>query len=181
MQQQAISPPEIVETQRLKLRRPVLNDADFVYSYARDEDVARFMMWKQHDGIEQSRQFLERCIKVWDESAAFPWLIERKADRRPVGMIEITINAFMVNVGYVSSKPHWGRGYMTEAVIAVRDWALAQPEVYRFWSFGDIDNHASRRVMEKAGMQLEGVLRRWVAHPNISDEPRDAFCYSIVK
>jgi [ribosomal protein S5]-alanine N-acetyltransferase len=35
--------------------------------------------------------------------------------------------------------------------------------------------------MEKAGMQLEGTLRRWSVHPNISPEPRDSHCYAIVK
>jgi ribosomal-protein-alanine N-acetyltransferase len=35
--------------------------------------------------------------------------------------------------------------------------------------------------MEKAGMTKEGVLRRWSVHPNISEEPRDSYCYSIIK
>jgi RimJ/RimL family protein N-acetyltransferase len=35
--------------------------------------------------------------------------------------------------------------------------------------------------MEKAGMQREGILKRWSIHPNISPEPRDSYCYAIVK
>lgn len=174
-------PPENIETERLRLRRPRLDDATFVYSYASMEEVARFMMWKQHDDITQSRQFLERCINVWDESLAFPWMIEEKQSCRPLGMIELQIEGHMASMGYVLSKENWGFGYTTEAVIALRDWSLAQAGIYRFWSYGDIDNHASRRVMEKASMQHEGTLHRWVVHPNISSEPRDAFCCAIVK
>lgn len=174
-------PPEIIETQRLRLRRPALNDAAFVYSYASMEDVARYMMWKQHDDISQTRQFLERCIKVWEENTAFPWMIEEKETRRPLGMIELQLAGHMATMGYVLSKESWGQGYTTEAVIALRDWSLAQEEIYRFWSYGDIDNHASRRVIEKAGMHHEGTLHRWVVHPNVSSEPRDAFCCAIVK
>jgi [ribosomal protein S5]-alanine N-acetyltransferase len=35
--------------------------------------------------------------------------------------------------------------------------------------------------LEKIGMRREGTLRRWALHPNLSDEPRDAYCYSVVK
>jgi RimJ/RimL family protein N-acetyltransferase len=44
-----------------------------------------------------------------------------------------------------------------------------------------VDNHASARVLEKIGMTREGVLRRWIIHPNIGDEPRDSLCYSVVR
>ena len=37
------------------------------------------------------------------------------------------------------------------------------------------------RLLERVGMEREGVLRRWSMHPNISAEPRDSFCYAIVK
>ena len=70
---------------------------------------------------------------------------------------------------------------MTEAMKAVMDWALRRGDVYRVWAVCDIDNLASARVMEKAGMQREGVLKRWSVHPNISAEPRDSYCYAVVK
>jgi RimJ/RimL family protein N-acetyltransferase len=70
---------------------------------------------------------------------------------------------------------------MTEVVRAVNDWALAQPEVHRVWAVCDVDNLASARVMEKAGMAREGKLRRWAVHPNLSTEPRDFWCYARVK
>jgi RimJ/RimL family protein N-acetyltransferase len=70
---------------------------------------------------------------------------------------------------------------MTEALKTLIAWALKQEEIYRIWAVCDVDNLASARVMEKAGMQLEGILRRWSVHPNISAEPRDSCCYAIVK
>jgi hypothetical protein len=53
--------------------------------------------------------------------------------------------------------------------------------IFRVWALCDVDNLASARVMEKVGMQREGILRRWILHPNLSDEPRDVYCYSVVK
>lgn len=45
----------------------------------------------------------------------------------------------------------------------------------------DVDNPASARVMEKAGMTREGILRRWHIAPNISPEPRDCIVCAKVR
>jgi ribosomal-protein-alanine N-acetyltransferase len=45
----------------------------------------------------------------------------------------------------------------------------------------DAENVASSRVLEKAGMTREGLLRRYAMHPNVSDEPRDSLCYALTK
>ena len=70
---------------------------------------------------------------------------------------------------------------MTEALRAVADWALAQPGIWRIGDVCDVDNRASARVMEKAGMSCEGRLRRWGIHPCISPEPRDCLSYARVR
>jgi len=53
--------------------------------------------------------------------------------------------------------------------------------IYRVWATCDVDNVASARLLERVGMEREGVLRRWLVHPNLSEAPRDCLCYSIVK
>jgi RimJ/RimL family protein N-acetyltransferase len=70
---------------------------------------------------------------------------------------------------------------MKEAAQFVVRWALSRSDVYRVWATCDVENVASARLLESVGMQREGVLRRWIVHPNISKDPRDALCYAIVK
>jgi RimJ/RimL family protein N-acetyltransferase len=70
---------------------------------------------------------------------------------------------------------------MTEALHALIDWAFQQPTIYRVYATTDVENAASRRVMEKAGMSCEGVLRKFILHPSLSAVPRDSFIYAIVK
>ena len=88
---------------------------------------------------------------------------------------------FAADLGYGLARQHWGHGYATEAVQAVVRWALSQEQFYRVWATCDVENLASARVLEKAGMQREGILRRFIIHPNISSEPRDCYCYAVVK
>jgi RimJ/RimL family protein N-acetyltransferase len=64
---------------------------------------------------------------------------------------------------------------MTVAHQAVAHHVLQQPEIYRIGAVCDGDNIASARVLEKAGMQREGMLRRFIRHPNVSEQPRDVF------
>jgi len=59
--------------------------------------------------------------------------------------------------------------------------ACTLPEIYRVWAVCDVANTALVRVLEKVGMDREGILRRWIIHPNVSDEPRDCFVYSKIR
>jgi ribosomal-protein-alanine N-acetyltransferase len=80
--------------------------------------------------------------------------------------------------GYLLAPRWWGQGLMTEVLSAVADWALQQASVFRISAVCDVDNIGSARVLEKAGFIREGVLRRWMLHPNVSDDPRDCYSYS---
>ena len=63
----------------------------------------------------------------------------------------------------------------------VVDWWLKQDDVFRVWATCDVDNPASARVLEKAGFEFEGILRKWDEHPNVAPGRRDALCYSRAK
>lgn len=86
-----------------------------------------------------------------------------------------------VSVGYVLARAAWGQGYASEALRAVIEASWADPRVFRIWAVCDVDNPASARVMEKAGMRREGRMARYVVHPNVSDEPRDAYLHAVTR
>ena len=131
--------------------------------------------------VGETEDFLRRCLDVWAKGTNFPFALTLKENNQLVGMLEIHTKWFKLEIGYGMARAHWDKGYMTEALCAVIDWAFTQPDVYRVQALCDVDNIGSARVMEKAGMTREGLLRRYVLHPNISDEPRDAYLYAIVK
>src|SRR5437762_5585976 len=97
-------------------------------------------MWLPHQSVTDTRQWLERCIRVWQEELSFPWVITRKDDSLLLGMIELRIEAHKAFLGYVVARDSWGKGYMTEAAKQVVGWAIAQPGIWRVWSFCDVEN-----------------------------------------
>jgi ribosomal-protein-alanine N-acetyltransferase len=115
------------------------------------------------------------------DGSVLPWVLTEPGDDRPIGMIELRRTGHRAEMAYVLARDRWGRGLMSEAARAVADWGLAQPGIFRVWSVTDVDNAASARVLEKAGMQREGLLRRWIMHPGQGPEPRDCWCYGRVR
>ena len=178
-----LSPPCVLGTARLTLRRPDLEDAGPIFSaYANDPVAVRFLSWRPHAGEEETRDFLRSRLEQWAAGTDYSYVLAPKAEpRQPLGMIELSPTAHGASFGYVLGRAHWGQGLMPEALSSLVAWALGQRQVWRAYAFCDVDNHASARVMEKAGMTLEGTLRRWFVHPNISPEPRDCRVYARVR
>ena len=177
-----VNPPQHLDTDRLHLRLPRRDDAPAMFAaYAQDAEVTRCLTWRPHKSIEETYAILDLISKLWRDGEAFSYAITLKGNDSIIGMITLHPDGFKVSLGYVLARPHWSKGYMTEAVRAVTDWLLRQPDIYRVFATCDVDNPASAKVMEKAGMKYEGLLRRYTIHPNISDEPRDCLMYAVVR
>jgi RimJ/RimL family protein N-acetyltransferase len=149
--------------------------------YAQDAEVTRFLSWRPHQRVETLVAYLRDALSAQDKGGFWVWAITLKGSDRPIGMIHAELPDHRFNFGYVLAKRYWGKGYMAEAVRPLVEWALRQEAIHRVWSFCDVENRASARVLEKLGMQKEGILRRFFVHPNASDTPRDCYVYSRVR
>jgi RimJ/RimL family protein N-acetyltransferase len=175
-------PPTEISTPRLLLRPTTEADASAIFDgYATDPLVVRYLTWRAHASLEQSRQFAVWCEQAWASGEAFPYAIVMRETGVMIGMLELRLSGHLVELGYVLARAEWGKGYMSETVKAAVDWCLAQPQIFRVEALCDVDNRASARVMEKAGMKREGRLARRIVHPNLSADPRDAYLYAAVK
>lgn len=171
-----------IETDRLRLRIPTLDDAEEIFlKYAQDQEVTKYLVWPPHSSISQTKEFIQSCLQRLENGDSFPRVIEIKPTDELIGMIDLRINNHRADFGYVIARDYWGKGYATEALNNVVDLALSDESIFRVWAVCDVDNIASARVMEKVGLEREGTLRSYIIHPQISDKPRDCFCYSIVK
>lgn len=177
-----VEPPNNWETKRLHLRpATVAEAADAFESYTANPQVSRYMTWRPHRTLAETEQYLRRCEDAWRQRTVFPWSLWLKSDGSFAGVLEARVKQHSVDIGYVLAPRLWRRGLMSEAVGGLVQWAMNHPEVYRIWAVCDVDNVASARLLESVGMQLEGTLRRWLIHPNISEQPRDCLCYAAVK
>jgi RimJ/RimL family protein N-acetyltransferase len=91
-------------------------------------------------------------------------------------MLQHDVDRMSAEVGYWLGEPFWGRGIMTEALIAVTHYAIEQYGLTRLFAVPFAGNTASCRVLEKAGYVLEARLRRSaIKDGNIVDQFQYAF------
>ena len=118
---------------------------------------------------------------LWESGAEYYWIITLPDDDRAIGAVSTRVMQHAADLGYLVDRRYWGNGYATAAARAIADWALSTTSIRRIWATCDTENLASARVLEKAGMEREGTLRRAIVRPNLSNEPRDAFIYARVR
>ncbi len=187
-----MSPPRQIRTQRLLLREPRPADAEALFIEGLGSvEVLRHMGLRQHALVEQTRQQLSFDIQRWIKQSAWLWVVARPTPDQPdglaLGQVELTPMSFPggeshhLRLGYVLARPHWGQGYMSEAVRAVLQAAWALPAVWRVDALCDVDNAASLALLQRVGMQCEGRLGRVVQHPQAADTPRDAWLYALTR
>jgi [ribosomal protein S5]-alanine N-acetyltransferase len=174
--------PDSFQTTRLILRPIAAEDCDPIFeTYAQDVEVTRFLTWRPHHAREDVAAYIAACLATPLTDARTYMLIGRE-DGALRGALDLRRRApHHLEFGYVLARSWWGQGLMTEALTEIVTWGLRRDGVFRIASTCDVENIGSARVMEKAGLVREGLLRRLLVHPNISDEPRDCFGYAIVR
>jgi RimJ/RimL family protein N-acetyltransferase len=176
-----MNPPETIELARIRLRRPALADAEAIYEYGSDPEVARYADWPVRTSIDQLVESLRGRGARWEPGAEFYWVITLPEQDRAIGGISCCIVQDSAEIGFLLNRRYWGNGLATEAARAIVEWVLSIPSVRRVWATCDIENLASARVLEKAGLACQGILRSSIVRPNISSQPRDAFMYSYMR
>lgn len=153
-----------IETDRLILRRYVIEDADAMYkNWASDSEVTKFLTWQPHSSVEVSRGIIENWLKEYSDEKYYQWAIVLKDNgNEPIGDISVVHmkeDISMVHIGYCLGRAWWRRGIMSEALKAVTDFMFDTVEVNRVESRQDPMNPNSGKVMQKCGMKYEGTLR----------------------
>lgn len=154
----------ILNTDRLILRRFTLGDAENMYkNWASDEEVTRFLTWPPHANVEVTKSLLTDWISRYEEDSYYNWVIELKESGDVIGsisVVKLNENINGADIGYCMSRAHWGKGIMPEALKAVIHYLFCEVGLNRIAACHDVNNPKSGRVMDKAGMKLEGTLRR---------------------
>lgn len=172
-----------IETDRLILRRYVVEDADDMYAnWTSDPEVTKFMPWPTHESVETTRSILEEWVSYYDDPRTYNWGITLKGEGRVIGniaVVERDERTCSYEIGYCLGQAYWGRGIMPEALKAVIAYLFSgESDLNRIYATHDVANAKSGRVMQKAGMHFEGVLR---ASKRNNQGIHDTAYYSVLR
>lgn len=155
-----------LKTKRLILRKPRMSDWKDIVEGIGEYDVAKRLISVPYPYFKKDAiSWLKKTIKNWDKMEKRHFLIELKSEKRVIGCMSLDgINRFMgiAKTGSWINKKYWRNGYITEAKIAVNDFAFDKLKLRRLESQVFTDNKASNATQKKMGYKLEGVKRKAV-------------------
>jgi [ribosomal protein S5]-alanine N-acetyltransferase len=175
-----LSFPEKIETPRLMLQRLRYEDAEEIfYTYACKPEATRYLSWKTHRSVEDTRAFLRYAMDAWNKGTDYSFSIRLKDNRKLAGSFGVMHDDGRIQFGYVLSPVIWGNGYATEACRAVMQILKTYPSLFRIGTFVDLDNVASIRVLLKSGLIEEARLEKWYRFVNQNNTPKDCALFRL--
>ncbi|MCL2383468.1 MAG: GNAT family N-acetyltransferase [Oscillospiraceae bacterium] len=111
--------------------------------------------------IEHAKEFIMKMLSVKTDSE-YSWaiIVDNKVAGNIGAIRKSNIHSHTAEMGYYISEPHWGKGIMTNVVKEVCKYIFENTDIIRIFAEPFADNIASCKVLEKAGFELEGVLRK---------------------
>jgi RimJ/RimL family protein N-acetyltransferase len=170
----------LLTTPKLTMRPFVLDDAEAVQRLAGDRNVALTTASIPHP-------YEDGMAEVWISGHQSRWEVQESLTlaltidtEGVVGAAGLVLNMVHCRgeIGYWVGRDYWNRGYATEATLALIKYGFEELMLQRIQARYFLRNPASKRVMEKSGMQYEGVLRKYVL---VRGSFEDLGVYSILK
>ncbi|MBW8362637.1 MAG: GNAT family N-acetyltransferase [Kaistella sp.] len=157
-----------LQTDRLILDRPTEKDLDdFVVYMNSCEDFSKNLFnipfpYKR----ENAENWLEMCNKGIESGESFRFAIRENEIGKLIGIIglHLTKEHHKAELGYWLGKDFWGKGYLTETLKAVFQFGFKDLQLNKIYATHFLHNPASGRVMQKAGMEFEGLLKQEYFH-----------------
>lgn len=152
-----------LETPRLRLRKLNMRDAQDIFNYSQDPQVARYVLWDAQTSLSEARGYIRYMLRKYRMGEPASWGIEWKETGRIIGTIGfmwIQRDNAAAEVGYSLSRAYWNRGIMTEALAEILRYGFRSLNLNRIEAQHETENPASGAVMRKCGMQREGILRQ---------------------
>jgi RimJ/RimL family protein N-acetyltransferase len=174
----------VLETARLFLRLPRLDDAEALLEFVGDEEVMR-RIGDEPGGREKAEAFVDRWIKRWERNEVGQFIVER--DHQLIGRVGLVVwdrrtwetSAYGLagehaqeELGWALLRRAWGYGYATEAAQAVKHWCHEERGIKHLVSLIAPDNVRSQRVAEKLGARLQERIETAVG-------PTDVWAYPV--
>jgi ribosomal-protein-alanine N-acetyltransferase len=175
-------PFPVLTTPRLLLRALRPDDLNDLFIYASDPEIDRYTPWNHYTSMDDAIADLDDFLKEYEqEGRGLSFGIEHRADKRLIGIATFSPphrHHRRAELGYTISRLYWGHGYTSEAAAELVRFAFEQMGLVRLEAVCLPDHAASVRVLEKIGMQFEGLLHSYQTWKGV---PSDLKMYAIVR
>jgi [ribosomal protein S5]-alanine N-acetyltransferase len=169
--------PPTIQLESTCLRPLRIEDAVAWHSYLSDPAVIELTSYPAMS-LAAVTSMLETCLAGYAAGSSCTWALVADEDSLvgTCGFCRLARDGGVAELAYDLARRHWGRGWMSQAVRACIEWALAQPEFRRVEASVMVGNARSERLLKRAGFKQEGLLK---AYRVCRGEPRDYILFSL--
>lgn len=170
-----------LQTPRLILRKLEITDAEDIFAYARDPQVSIYTSWVTHQSIDDTYEYLNNFVfDLYHSGKGMDWGIVEKESGKLIGTCGLYTESIHQRgtLGYALARAYWGKGFMTEVAKTAIAFGFHVMQLQRVQAICNVENVASARVLEKAGMQFEGILHNYIFD---KERPWDVKMYAITR
>jgi ribosomal-protein-alanine N-acetyltransferase len=160
-----------LESERLILTAPTLDDAPVIRRIVDHPEIASMTLSIRHPYPDDgAAKWINNLIN--SENINYLFLMRRREDNEIIGAIGLYLHPRFKRafVGYWLGLDYWGKGYASEACRVMIDFGFEHLGLERIEGEYFPENAASRRVMEKAGMQFEGIMRHYLQKDGVNKD-----------
>lgn len=152
-----------LKSERLLLRRYQQQDAQQAFdNWCGDPAVSSLLLWDTHPDSRFTQGLIQDWIAAYKNKRSYHWVVEMDGEViGDIAAMNCSDHLMQCEIGYCLSKRFWGKGIMTEAVIRVMRFLFLEVGFHRIVGRHFVDNPASGRVLQKAGMKQEGITRQY--------------------
>ena len=152
----------ILETERLTLRKITVDDAPFMLDLLNQPSFIQFIGDRGVRTLDDARNIItKRYIDAYERLGFGIYLTLLKEGQVPIGICGLVKRDGLddVDVGYAFLPQYWSKGYASESVSAVLGYARNTLGIRRVLGITTPDNIGSIRVLEKAGLKFERMVK----------------------
>lgn len=140
----------IIQTDRLRLRELTLDDLFAVYALSREDSMARWIPDQVYAYESEAREVIDLLMTCY-EKRLYPYVlgVELIETDTLIGHVGLSETPEGIEIGYAIGEDYQRRGYATEAVTAVINWAREGLNLKLIYGFVKDGNIASLSVLAK--------------------------------
>jgi RimJ/RimL family protein N-acetyltransferase len=171
--------PVTLRDDTLVLRPHSAEDIDAITAACQDPEISKWTTIPWPYSRADAEKFVDEIVPHgWSEGTAAIWLVTAARDGKLLGSLGLhDITDGMAEVGYWTAAHARGRGITTRALWLACGWALADLGLARIEWQAYVENAASRRVAEKVGFHVEGLIRQRLVQRGVR---RDGYIGSLL-
>ncbi len=159
----------IMKGEKVSLSLIMKEDVPLIWKWHNDREVRRFLPDSDtFTYLEDEYEWYDRIRKVKDKLRVFTVVENGKGN--PVGTVgfnRIDLKNGHAEIGYFIDKEYWGKGFATETVKLMTEYAFSHMNLRKVYATVNDGNAASARVLEKNGFSLVGRMKKHNYIPNI--------------